>query len=148
MHRRRVKELETETHELLVELESRRTRARGRRPVDTRGGVAPPLLADRDHSAAGESGRRSDVRVDFAEIIVRANPESARALVALGAWQTVAGETARAKASLRKATAASPDDAMAHWRMGELLEQDGESHASRAAATGTCTFSCIARDPT
>jgi len=71
--------------------------------------------------------------VAFASIIVRAHPKSTEALVTLGGWQAVAGETAKARDSLTKAIAASATDAMAHWRMGELLEQEGDRKgASRA----------------
>lgn len=69
----------------------------------------------------------------FAAIVVRDHPESTRALVILGGWQTVAGQTEKARASLTKAVAASPRNAMAHWRLGELLEQEGDRAASSAA---------------
>lgn len=69
----------------------------------------------------------------FAELIVKANPDSSQALVELGAWQLERDEIEKAKTSLQKAISIAPKNALAHWRMGEALEKDGDRKRARAA---------------
>lgn len=71
--------------------------------------------------------------VAFSEVIVQAYPKSTSALVTLGGWQAVAGQLESARKSLANAIASTPTDAMAHWRMGELLELEGDHDGAMAA---------------
>lgn len=77
--------------------------------------------------------RRVEHAVAYATALTEAYPDSGKAQAQLGAWQAVAGDADAAKANLTAAAAALPEDAMAHWRLGEVLEAEGDRKGAATA---------------
>ncbi|MCA9580340.1 MAG: tetratricopeptide repeat protein [Myxococcales bacterium] len=71
--------------------------------------------------------------VEFAGLILKHYPTSGEARTRLGARQGVLKKYAEAKLTLEKTIDLGLDDAMTHWRLGEVFEQTGDT--KRAAAS-------------
>jgi tetratricopeptide (TPR) repeat protein len=67
----------------------------------------------------------------FARLLVAQYPSHADAHVAVAAWLDVTGNEREAKQHLEQALALEPQNPMAHWRMGEVLEQFNDSEGAR-----------------
>lgn len=67
----------------------------------------------------------------FARALATTYPQSAAVRVALGAWLDLTGNEREAKQHLEQALALEPNNPMAHWRLGEVLEQQGQNERAR-----------------
>jgi tetratricopeptide (TPR) repeat protein len=67
----------------------------------------------------------------FARALVDKYPDSAPVRVALGAWLDLTGNEREAKQHLEHALQLDASNPMAHWRLGEVLEQRGANESAR-----------------
>ena len=74
---------------------------------------------------------RASEAVEFARLLAEHYPQEADAHVALGAWLDVTGNEKEAREHLQQALKLDPNNAMAHWRLGEVLEQFNDAEAAR-----------------